>query len=56
MELSIVIPCLNEEETLGTCLKKATTTLNKNNVKYEIIVADNGSQIIQFKLHLNLKM
>ena len=44
MELSIVIPCLNEEETLGTCLKKAITTLNKNNVKYEIIVADNGSQ------------
>ena len=44
MELSIIIPCLNEEETLGTCLNKATTTLNKNNVNYEIIVADNGSQ------------
>ncbi len=44
MELSIIIPCLNEEETLGTCLKKAITTLNKNNVKYEIIVADNGSR------------
>ena len=43
MELSVIIPCLNEEETLGICLEKATKTLNENNVEYEIIVADNGS-------------
>jgi glycosyltransferase involved in cell wall biosynthesis len=43
MELSVVIPCLNEEETIGICLKKATATLEYNQINYEIIVADNGS-------------
>ena len=43
MELSVVIPCLNEEETIGKCLDKASSTLEKNQVSYEIIVADNGS-------------
>jgi len=43
MELSVVIPCLNEEETIGICLKKATTTLEDKQIDYEIIVADNGS-------------
>ena len=43
IELSIVIPCLNEEETIGICLKKVSTTLENNNVNYEIIVADNNS-------------
>jgi glycosyltransferase involved in cell wall biosynthesis len=43
VELSIVIPCLNEEETIGICLKKACTTLDNNQVDYEVIVADNNS-------------
>ncbi len=41
--ISIVIPCLNEERTLGICLKKASETLTKNNISGEIIVSDNGS-------------
>ena len=50
MELSVIIPCLNEEETLGICLEKATKTLNENNVEYEIIVADNGSDDDSIKI------
>lgn len=43
LELSIVMPCLNEAETLGTCIQKARQWLVKNRVAGEIIVADNGS-------------
>ena len=43
MQLSIVIPCLNEVETIGICISKCNNSLNKMNIKSEIIVADNGS-------------
>ncbi|MBD1923533.1 glycosyltransferase family 2 protein [Microcoleus sp. FACHB-831] len=43
IELSIVMPCLNEAETIGVCLKKAQLYLRNNNIYGEIIVADNGS-------------
>lgn len=42
-ELSIVMPCLDEVETLGTCLRKAFDSLEKHGIEGEIIVADNGS-------------
>jgi glycosyltransferase involved in cell wall biosynthesis len=42
-ELSIVMPCLNEADTLETCIKKAQTCLRTNNIRGEIIIADNGS-------------
>jgi len=43
IELSIIMPCLNEIETLGTCIKKAKQWLSQNNVSGEIIIGDNGS-------------
>ncbi len=43
LELSIVLPCLNEEKTLGVCISKAMAFLIKNNICGEVIVADNGS-------------
>jgi glycosyltransferase involved in cell wall biosynthesis len=43
MELSVIIPCLNEEETVGICLKKIVTTLDHNKINYEIIVGNNNS-------------
>lgn len=43
MELSIVLPCLNEERTVGKCAAKALTFLEINGVEGEIIVSDNGS-------------
>jgi glycosyltransferase involved in cell wall biosynthesis len=43
LELSIVMPCLNEAETLAICIKKAKSFLQNKNVRGEIIIADNGS-------------
>lgn len=43
LELSIVMPCLNEAETLETCICKARQFLQSRNIAGEIIVADNGS-------------
>jgi glycosyltransferase involved in cell wall biosynthesis len=43
IELSIVLPCLNEAETIVTCITKAQTWMNKSNIAGEILVADNGS-------------
>ncbi len=43
IELSIVMPCLNEAETLATCIQKAKSFLSRNKVVGEIIIADNGS-------------
>jgi glycosyltransferase involved in cell wall biosynthesis len=43
LELSIVMPCLNEVESLGSCIAKASSFLQRAGVRGEIIVADNGS-------------
>src|SRR6185295_1973589 len=43
VELSILMPCLNESETLETCIRKAQKSLRDLNVSGEVIVADNGS-------------
>lgn len=42
-ELSIVMPCLNEAETIGTCIQKAQAFLHQYHIVGEIVVADNGS-------------
>jgi hypothetical protein len=43
VELTIVMPCLNEAETLATCIAKARGSLQRLGVTGEVIVADNGS-------------
>ncbi len=43
LELSIVMPCLNEEETVGICVRKAVAALREAGIAGEVIVADNGS-------------
>ena len=43
-ELSIVMPCLNEAETLERCILKAQSFLAKYAIAGEIIIADNGSE------------
>ncbi len=42
-ELSILMPCLNEAETIGTCIQKAQAFLHQHQIVGEIVVADNGS-------------
>ena len=43
LELTIVMPCLNEAETLATCIRKARGYLTKSGVRGEVVIADNGS-------------
>src|SRR5262245_38645873 len=43
IELSVVIPCLNEEATLARCIDKARRALHEERIVGEIIIADNGS-------------
>lgn len=43
VEVSIVMPCLNESDTLHTCIEKAQEALRTSGIVGEIIVADNGS-------------
>jgi len=42
-ELTIVMPCLNEAETLATCIRKAQGYLERSGVDGEVLIADNGS-------------
>jgi glycosyltransferase involved in cell wall biosynthesis len=43
MELTILMPCLNEAQTLGACIDKARGFLERSGVAGEVLVADNGS-------------
>ena len=43
MDLSIVIPCLNEEDTVGICIDKCLKSLKELGIEGEVIVVDNGS-------------
>ena len=43
-ELSVVMPCLDEEDTIGICVEKANKAMKEANIDGEVIVADNGSQ------------
>jgi len=43
LEVSVVMPCLNEADTLATCIRKAKRALSENIIAGEVVVADNGS-------------
>ncbi len=43
-ELSVVIPCLNEADTLAICIDKAKEGIEESGVHAEIVIADNGSE------------
>jgi glycosyltransferase involved in cell wall biosynthesis len=42
-EISVVMPCLNEAETLATCIRKALKAFGDAGVSGEVVIADNGS-------------
>jgi glycosyltransferase involved in cell wall biosynthesis len=44
VEVSVVIPCLNEHETIGVCVDKSLESFRDHDITGEVIVADNGSQ------------
>ena len=43
LELSIVMPCLNEAETLASCIEAAKGAIDSNALSAEIVIGDNGS-------------
>jgi len=43
IEISVVMPCLNEEKTIGACVAEALDTLERAGLRGEVVVADNGS-------------
>jgi glycosyltransferase involved in cell wall biosynthesis len=43
LELTILMPCLNEAETVATCVRKARNFLARSGIEGEVLVADNGS-------------
>lgn len=42
--VSVVLPCLDEEESIGTCLDQIENVLRENGLDAEILIVDNGSQ------------
>ena len=46
VELTILMPCLNEAETLEVCIKKAFHFLEEYHVDGEVLIADNGLSLI----------
>ena len=43
VELTILMPCLNEAETLASCIVKANAFLSRSGIVGEVVIADNGS-------------
>ncbi|MEU9891621.1 glycosyltransferase family 2 protein [Sphaerisporangium sp. NPDC051011] len=43
MELTVVMPCLNEAETVETCVRKALACMAEHGIEGEVVIADNGS-------------
>jgi glycosyltransferase involved in cell wall biosynthesis len=43
VELSVVMPCLNEADTIATCVEKAQRVLKERGIRGEVVIADNGS-------------
>jgi len=43
LEVSVVIPCLNESQSIGFCIDKALTAFRDHGIRGEVLVSDNGS-------------
>src|SRR5258706_11391944 len=43
IEVSVVMPCLNEQDTIGPCVESALAALREHGMAGEVIVCDNGS-------------
>lgn len=54
MELTIVMPCLNEAETIATCIRQARAFLESEEIVGEIVIADNGSTDGSQKIAIDL--
>lgn len=53
LDVTVLLPCLNEEKTIGDCLLKARSALVSTGMTFEILVADNGSTDRSKEIALN---
>lgn len=53
IEVSVVMPCLNEEHTIGACVDKAMQVFKQRGMRGEVVVADNGSTDGSVKIALS---
>ncbi len=53
IDVSVVMPCLNEEDTIGICIEKAKKAFKEHDIKGEIVVSDNGSKDKSVEIALN---
>src|SRR5262245_32413736 len=44
LELTLLMPCLDEERTVGACVQKGRAFLEEHGIAGEVLVADNGSR------------
>jgi glycosyltransferase involved in cell wall biosynthesis len=58
VDVSAVMPCLNEENTIGTCVERAFRALAELGVRGEVVVADNGStdRSVELASHLGARI
>jgi glycosyltransferase involved in cell wall biosynthesis len=54
VEVSVVMPCLNEADTLGTCIEKVQRVFAEHAIDGEIVIADNGSTDGSIEIATNL--
>ncbi|MGC1188516.1 MAG: glycosyltransferase family 2 protein [Candidatus Acidiferrales bacterium] len=54
LEVSVVMPCLNEEKTIGACVAEALTAMERAGLRGEVVVADNGSTDRSVEIALSL--
>lgn len=43
LDISVVMPCLNEEESVGICVRKALEGIRRTGLRGEVVISDNGS-------------
>lgn len=53
-EVSVVMPCLNEAKTIGSCISKTQASFKKHGLSGEVIVSDNGSADDSVKIAASL--
>lgn len=54
IDVSVVMPCLNEQETIGECVRKALQAFREHDIAGEVVVSDNGSTDDSVKIAMSL--
>ena len=56
LELTVLMPCLNESASLSICIDQALETMRANGIRGEVLIADNGSTAARSALPPNMAL